>query len=116
MAILLATVSTGFYVYYKDSQYKIQILAENNAKLTMAIEQQKLAFEAAEKKYKNQLVALTTLTAANQKLSAEKEALSNKLMKHDLEELSRRKPGLVENRINNGTKDIFTSIMQLSTE
>jgi TRAP-type uncharacterized transport system substrate-binding protein len=114
-ALLISTAVASSW-YYKYSQGVIMTLTENNAKLELAVETQKSAMEAMQKSFETQAAALTNLSANNQNLSAEKDALSNKLMKHDLEELSRRKPGLIETRINNGTKDLFSSFVDLSTE
>ena len=114
-ALLISTAVASSW-YYKYSQGVIMTLTENNAKLELAVETQKSAMEAMQKSFETQAAALTNLSANNQNLSAEKDALSNKLMKHDLEELSRRKPGLIETRINNGTKDLFSSFVALSTE
>ena len=114
-ALLISTAVASSW-YYKYSQGVIMTLTENNAKLELAVETQKSAMEAMQKSFETQAAALTSLSASNQNLSAEKDALSTKLMKHDLEELSRRKPGLIETRINNGTKDLFSSFVDLSTE
>ena len=43
-----------------------------------------------------------------------KDVLINKLRKHDLSRLSLKKPGLVEKRINAGTKKLFLSIEDIS--
>jgi hypothetical protein len=44
-----------------------------------------------------------------------KNELLDKLRKHDLTRLSQQKPGLVERRINNGTKKLFDSFESLTT-
>ena len=115
IALLISTTVASSW-YYKYSQGVIRTLTENNAKLEIAIETQKATMEAMQKSFELQAAALTSLSVSNQTLSLEKEALSTKLMKHDLEELSKRKPGLIETRINNGTKDLFTSFIDLSAQ
>jgi hypothetical protein len=115
-ATLLIMVSGSFYGYYKISSYKLAALSEANSKLTIAITEQKAAIDSIQNKYEKQANTLSVLITANSTLSKEKEELSNKLMKHDLEELSRRKPVLVEKRINDGTKKLFSSFTDLSTE
>ena len=52
----------------------------------------------------------TNLSKAN----AYKDVLIGKLRKHDLAKLSLRKPGLVEKKINNGTKKLFRSLEAIS--
>ena len=43
-----------------------------------------------------------------------KDELIEKLQKHDLTRLSLKKPGLIEKRINNGTKQLFESFESLT--
>ena len=43
-----------------------------------------------------------------------RDTLIDKLRKHDLAKLSMKKPGLVEKRINNGTKKLFRSLENLT--
>jgi ribosomal protein L3 len=113
---ILAIVSGSFFAYYKVASAEIATLKDNNIRLTIAIEEQKQTIVTIQSKYEQQASSLTSLLSSNSTLSKEKEELSNKLMKHDLEELSRRKPALVETRINNGTKELFDSFVTLSTE
>ena len=49
-----------------------------------------------------------------QEASAYKDELIAKLQKHDLSRLSLKKPGLIESRINNGTKEVFDALECLS--
>lgn len=113
---ILLIVSGGFFAYYKVASAEIAYLKDANSKLAMAIEEQKQTIVTIQNKYEQQASSLTSLLSSNSTLSKEKEELSNKLMKHDLEELSRRKPALVETRINNGTKELFNSFVTLSTQ
>ena len=115
-AALITIISGSFYAYYKVTSYKIAALVDANSKLTMAVEEQKQTIATIKVKYEQQTSSLTSLIASNSTFSKEKEDLSNKLMKHDLEELSRRKPALVETRINNGTKELFDSFATISAE
>lgn len=115
-ATIILLLGGSFYAYYKVSTYKMTALTEVNSKLSLAVQEQKQTIATINATYEQQTTSLTTLLAANASLSKEKEELSNKLIKHDLEELSRRKPGLVELRINNGTKELFDSFNSLSTK
>jgi hypothetical protein len=115
-AAILIIVSGSFFTYHKIASAEIAALSEANNKLTIAITEQKATIDTIQNKYEQQASSLTSLLSSNSTLSKEKEELSNKLMRHDLEELSRRKPALVETRINNGTKELFDSFVTLSTE
>ena len=112
---LIGGVGYGAYYYYKDTQARIAILTENSAKLEQAANTQKqtidiLVEDAA--KYRELNKELNTkLEAANEY----KNTLIDKLRKHDLAKLSLQKPGMVEKRINNGTKRLFESLEKLTS-
>ena len=114
LGLVGGVVYGGFY-YYKDTQARIAILTENSAKLEQAANTQKqtidtLVEDAA--KYRELNKELNTkLEAANEY----KNTLIDKLRKHDLAKLSLQKPGLVEKRINNGTKRLFESLEKLTS-
>ena len=111
---VIGAVGFGGYIYYKDTQARIAILTENSAKLEQAANTQKqtidtLVEDAA--KYRELNKELNTkLEAANEY----KNTLIDKLRKHDLAKLSLQKPGLVEKKINNGTKKVFKSLEELT--
>ena len=112
---IIVGLGGSFVAYYKVSQNKLISLVEANSKLTMAITQQQAAIDSIESKYRIQAESFSGLLSANAVLSAEKEKLSTKLMEHDLEELSKRKPALVEKRINDGTKELFSSFTSITS-
>lgn len=104
----------GAYFYYMDTQQRLKTMAENTAKLETAKQLQDDTINAmiedrevfAELNKELQV----NLDAANDY----KDVLINKLRKHDLSRLSLKKPGLVEKRINAGTKKLFLSIEDIS--
>ena len=104
----------GGYYYYKDTQQRIQILTENTAKLETAKQLQddtiNAMIEDREKFAELNKELQTNLDKAN----VYKDVLINKLRKHDLAKLSLKKPGLVEKKINNGTKKLFRSLEVMS--
>ena len=104
----------GAYYYYKDSQERIRILTENTAKLETAKQLQDdtitAMIEDREKFDELNKELQGKLSAAN----VYKDVLINKLRKHDLAKLSLKKPGLVEKKINNGTKKLFRSLEVMS--
>ena len=111
---LVGGVVYGGYYYYKDTQSRIQTLTENNSKLEIATQQQENTINTLvedRKKFEKLNNELQTkLDNANQY----KDKLIDKLRKHDLAKLSMKKPGLVEKRINNGTKKLFRSLENLT--
>ena len=104
----------GAYFYYKDSQERIRILTENTAKLETAKQLQdntiNAMIEDREKFDELNKELGRKLDAAN----VYKDVLIGKLRKHNLAKLSLRKPGLVEKKINNGTKKLFRSLEAIS--
>ena len=111
---LVGGVVYGGWYYYKDTQARIQVLTENSIKLEAATKLQKSTIDtlvADAKKYEK----------LNRKLDSElkkahdyKNNLIAKLRKHDLVRLSQQKPGLVEKKINNGTKKLFESFESIT--
>ena len=111
---LLGGVGYGAYYYYKDTQARIATLTENSAKLEQATNTQKqtidtLVADAAKFRELNKELNIK-LDAANDY----KNTLIDKLRKHNLAKLSLKKPGLVEKKINRGTKKLFESFEKLS--
>ena len=111
---LVGGVVYGGYYYYKDTQARIAILTENSAKLEQATNTQKqtidtLVEDAAKFRVLNKELN-TKLEAANDY----KNTLIDKLRKHNLAKLSLKKPGLVEKKINAGTKKLFESFEEIS--
>ena len=111
---LVGGVVYGGWYYYKDTQARIQVLTENSIKLEAATKLQKSTIDtlvADAKKYEK----------LNRKLDIElkkahdyKNNLIAKLRKHDLVRLSQQKPGLVEKKINVGTKKLFKSFESIT--
>ena len=112
---LVGGVVYGGWYYYKDTQARIQTLTENNAKLEQATQTQKQTIDVliadAKKFAKLNSELQTNLIRANDY----KNKLIGKLRKHNLTRLSQQKPGLVEKRINNGTKKLLESFQSLTT-
>ena len=111
---LVGGVVYGGYYYYKDTQSRIQTLTENNSKLEVAHQQQTQTINtliADREKFEELNKELQVkLDKANQY----KDVLIDKLRKHDLAKLSLKKPGLVQKKINNGTKKLFRSLENLT--
>ena len=113
LGLVGGVVYGGFY-YYKDTQARIAILTENSAKLEQAANTQKQTIdtlvEDAEKYRELNKDLNIKLEAANEY----KNKLIGKLRKHNLAKLSMQKPGLVEKKINNGTKKLFESFESIT--
>ena len=106
-------VYAGYY-YYKDTQSRIQTLTEHNAKLetAKAIQDKTIETLVADREKFDKLNK--ELQVRLDKANDYKNTLIDKLRKHDLSKLSLKKPGLVEKKINNGTKKLFRSLESLT--
>ncbi len=112
---LVGGIVYGGWYYYKDTQARIQILTENSIKLETAAKLQKNTIDtlvADAKKYEE---LNKKLDIELKKASEYRNVLIAKLRKHDLAKLSQQKPGLVEKKINNGTKKLFKSFESITT-
>jgi|TARA_B110000240_G_C13066469_1_gene269780 hypothetical protein len=111
---LVGGVVYGGYYYYKDTQSRIQTLTENNSKLEIATQQQEQTINTLVEDAKKFAELNNELQIKLDKANQYKDVLIDKLRKHDLSKLSMKKPGLVEKRINNGTKKLFRSLENLT--
>ena len=108
--VIMGVMAGGFYFYYKDSQKRLAILTENAAKAELAVEVQKAAIISIKDSFEKQAVLVTNLQGKLSEAEDGYKKLSSKLRRHDLEELSRAKPGLMEKKINNGTKRLLLEL------
>ena len=111
---LLGGVVYSAYAYYQDTQQRIATLQQNNAKLETVAKTNELTITSMQK---NQEKFATLNKDLQMKLNEAEEYgddLRKKLHKHDLTRLSIKKPGLIEKRINDGTKKLFKSIESLT--
>tara|TARA_R110002012_G_scaffold7322_4_gene34528 strand:- start:512 stop:907 length:396 start_codon:yes stop_codon:yes gene_type:complete len=98
----------GFSSYYLYNQN--QVLSSNNQKLEFAVEEQKAAIESLQNDFATQTAGLLTIQSRNQEIEAEMTRYLDIFKRHNLTKLAAAKPGLLEPRVNKGTKDVFDSI------
>lgn len=111
---LVGGVGYGGYYYYKDTQQRIKTLTENNAKLEVAKQLQDDTIQTLVEDAEDFRVLNKKLATELQKAEEYRNNLIDKLRKHDLTRLSQKKPSLVENKINNGTKKLFERLESLT--
>ena len=87
---VLGGVFYGGYSYYKDTHEATISELRENVELQAALTQDLQKNLQKAEKYQDKLIS--------------------QLRKHDLTKLSLKKPGLIETRINDGTKKLFDSI------
>ena len=111
---IIGGVGYGVYYYYKDTQARIAILTENSAKLEIAATTQKNTIDTLLADAKKYAELNSELQKNLEKANDYKNILIGKLRKHNLAKLSMQKPGLVEKKINNGTKKLFESFESIT--
>ena len=106
--------SIGFYLFYTFAHLP----------LVTKVEQQQLVLQAQEFRQQEQIAtidalqnnltktseALSTQSARNSEIEGEMSRYMNIFRRHNLSKLAAAKPGLIEPRINKGTKNVFDSI------
>ena len=111
---IIGGVGYGVYYYYKDTQARIAILTENSAKLEIAATTQKNTIDTLMADAKKYAELNSELQKNLEKANDYKNTLIGKLRKHNLARLSIQKPGLVEKKINNGTKKLLESFESIT--
>ena len=104
MAVVTFIVCGLFYWYYNDTQERMAILNENNAKLETAVATSEAAVESLKRDFENANKALNEVNEKFTNIRKQNKTLSNKLGRHDLGNLAENKPGLVEKVVTKATK------------
>ena len=112
--VIMAVMAGGFILYYKHTQKTIATLHQNNAKLEGAVESQKAAIKSMDENFTKQAQLVGNLQNKLSEAEDGYKKLSSKLRRHDLEELSRAKPALMEKKINQGTTNLINELEEIS--
>ena len=110
--LLAALVVLGGASYYLWNENKI--LMANNAKLETAIATQEEAIKTMQNDFALQTQQLGELQKKSQEAQLEMNRYLDIFKRHNLTKLAAAKPGLLEPRINKGTKNVFDSIEEIS--
>ena len=109
LAIVFFFLMTGMagagYLYYQDTQERIAILTENNAKLETAVQTNEEALASQRASFEAMQVENQKLQAEFQAISERNRSLENRLSRHDIGASAVAKPGLTEKILNNATKN-----------
>ena len=108
--VLIAGLVGGFVLYYKDTQNRLKVLQENNAKLETAnqINQETIAQQQADA---IKIAELNSqLTSDLQRAEQYGDELRSTLNKHNLTHLANKKPGLIEQRMQNATNKLWDDL------
>jgi|TARA_R100000081_G_C4688795_1_gene101397 predicted RND superfamily exporter protein len=87
-------------------------LSSLNQAFELRDQEQKAAIESLQNDFKVQTEGLLAIQSRNQEIEAEMSRYLDIFKRHNLSKLAAAKPGLIETRVNNGTKEVFESIEQ----
>ena len=100
LALVLLAGAGGGYLYVTKLQKDNAILKTNQVKLETAVAESSQVIEQQTKDLKKIRSTLKEIDEQNAKLQKDRDALNNRLGKHDIGNLAENKPGLVEKIIN----------------
>jgi|TARA_R110002096_G_scaffold113940_8_gene247628 hypothetical protein len=109
MAIILVLSLGGYYLYQQNL-----VLTANNLALEGAVATQEAAIENMQNDFALQTKSLGELQAKSQATQLEMNRYLDIFKRHNLTKLAAAKPGLLEPKINKGTKNVFDSIEEIS--
>ena len=105
MFVLMCAMGGGVYWYYNDTQERIAILTENNAKLETAVATNEEALASQRASFEAMQVENQKLQQQFQEISNRNKSLENRLSRHDIGASAVAKPSLTEKILNNATKN-----------
>tara|TARA_X000001316_G_C922403_1_gene37704 strand:- start:4875 stop:5255 length:381 start_codon:yes stop_codon:yes gene_type:complete len=105
IAIILVLGLGCWWLYSQN-----ETLKANNIKLEYAVEEQKQTIQTIKEQYEKQGAALMNMTKENALIEKEKAEYLQIFSRHNLDVLALKKPGLIENRMNNASKEVMEGI------
>ena len=107
---IIIVLGLGSYYLYQQNQ----VLTANNMALESAVATQEEAIKTMQNDFALQTQQLGDLQKKSQEAQLEMNRCLDIFKRHNLTKLAAAKPGLLEPRINKGTKDVFDSIEEIS--
>ena len=105
IGIILVLVLSSYLLWNENSK-----LSALNQAFELRNQEQKLAIESLQNDFTLQTNSLLQIQSRNQEIEQEMSRYLDIFKRHDLTRLAAAKPGLIQPRINKGTKDVFDSI------
>ena len=116
IAVVGSMVATVGLLYYRDTQNRISTLPQNNAKLEVAVQSKETALNEMTANFEKQSRLNKELSGKLEDAEKDQDDLRSKLQKHDLTRLSIGKPGMMEKRINDDTKKLFSDFESITAK
>jgi hypothetical protein len=117
MIVVLGLVGGAVYgakYYYDTTQARIAQLQENNAKLEVAIQTSEASLELQKQETARLGELNMQLSTDLQKAEQYGDELRNTLQKHNLTHLANKKPGLIEQRMQNATNKLWDDLADIT--
>lgn len=105
LGVIAVLISICGFLYWQNSS-----LASLNQAFELRDQEQKLTIETLQNDFEKQTKGLLDLQSKNQAIQLEMNRYLDIFKRHNLSKLAAAKPGLIEKRVNNGTKEVFDSI------
>ena len=105
----IIVLSLGSYYLYNQNQ----VLTANNMALEGAVATQEETIATMQNDFALQTAQLGELQKKSQEAQLEMNRYLDIFKRHNLTKLAAAKPGLLEPKINNGTKNVFDSIEEI---
>ena len=111
IGIILVLGLGSWYLFNEN-----QTLSANNLALEGAVAEQQQAMDAMKESFEKQGKALNQMSRKNAQIEEEMNSYLDIFRRHNLNQLAVAKPGMIEKRVNNSTKEVFESIENDSKE
>jgi len=105
IGVILALSLGGYFLYQQNESLKIENLA-----FQVRDQEQQATIKAQQESFERQSSALNNMTARNAEIEGEMNRYLDIFKRHNLNKLAIAKPGLIEKRVNDGTKKVFETI------
>ena len=103
---IILVLGLGLYFLWSENAR----LSQLNQAFEIRNQEQLATIETMQNDFKVQSEGLLALQSKNQEIQAEMNRYLDIFKRHNLTKLAAAKPGLIEPRVNNGTKKVFESI------
>ena len=111
---VIGGVGYGGYMYYKDTQERIAILTDNNAKLEVAAQLQEETINTMIEDVQRNSKLNKELQKELQIAEGYGDQLRATLQKHNLTHLANKKPGLIERKMQNATNRLWDDLADIT--
>lgn len=110
MIVLSGLGGMGGYIYVQDLQGQLESQKNIVAAQELAAQTQQNTIATLQENLESQTNALRLQTRRSQEIQQEMSRYLDIFSRHNLSKLAAARPGLIETRVNNGTKEVFDAL------